>query len=302
MKVLVLGATGFIGGRVARRLVESGHDVTGLARSVDAAARLGFHGIRPLVGDLESTLEEVLDAADRTEAIVFAPQLLLEPEHRVVSVLLDRIAGTDKTFIFTSGTGVLSQRTFGDWSDDTFAETDAFRPAKILARRVDTENLVKAAVGRSIRGIVVRPPLVWGPGDNGNMAMIYASVAKTGAACYVGRGLNCYSNVHVDDLARLFDLAIEKGEPGAVYHAVAGEIPNRWIAEAVASDLGRATRSLTVEESFEVWGKFVTLVVLGASSRSRSPLARQELGWRPVHLDMMAQIGEPRLRALAGLG
>jgi nucleoside-diphosphate-sugar epimerase len=223
----------------------------------------------------------------------------LEPEHAAVAAFLDRMVGTGKTFIFTSGTGVLGQRTGGDWSQDSFAEDDPFTPARSIARRVETEDLVRAAAARGVRGIVLRPPLVWGPGDHGHVASIYRSVARTGAACYVGRGLNCYSNVHIDDLSRLYELALEKGAPGALYHAVAGEIPNRWIAEAVARDLGVEARSLTMEEAFEVWGKFAALIVMGASSRSRSPRARDELGWVPEHLDMLSQIGEPRLRALA---
>jgi nucleoside-diphosphate-sugar epimerase len=145
----------------------------------------------------------------------------------------------------------------------------------------------------------MRPPLIWGPGDHGHMSLIYESVAKTGAACYVGPGLNCYSNVHIDDLARLYELALEKAVAGALYHGVAGEVANRWIAEKVAADLGCKTRSLSLEEAFDVWGKFATLIVMGASSRSRSPRARQELGWVPEHTDLLTQIGEARLRALA---
>jgi nucleoside-diphosphate-sugar epimerase len=68
--------------------------------------------------------------------------------------------------------------------------------------------------------------------------MIYRSVAVRAAACYVGQGLNTYSHVHIDDVTRLFTLALQKGRPGGLYHAVAGEVPKRWIAERVADDLG----------------------------------------------------------------
>lgn len=299
MKVFILGATGFIGGAVAARLIAAGREVSGLARNPDSAARLQAAGLRPVLGDLESDLAPIIAAASDADAVVFAPQLLLEPEHQAVSALLDAIEGKGKTFIFTSGAGVLGQRTEGAWSQDSFAEHDSFVPARTLIRRVETENLVRAAVDRGVRGIVIRPPLIWGPGDHGHVSMIYASVAKTGAACYVGSGLNCYSNVHIDDLSRLYELVLDQGAPGALYHAVAGEIPNRWIAEAVARDLGCETRSVSVTEAFDIWGRFATLIVMGASSRSRSPRSRDELGWRPERLDMLSQVGEPRLRALA---
>jgi nucleoside-diphosphate-sugar epimerase len=295
MKVFVLGATGFIGGAVARRLAASGHEVSGLARTEVAAARLSAAQIAPVLGDLDAGLPAAVETGVQADAVVFAPQLLLEPEHAAVAAFLQALGG--KTFIFTSGTGVLSQRTFGAWSEDTFAEDDPFTPAKTLIRRVETESLVRNAAG--VRGMVVRPPLVWGPGDHGHTAMVYRSVAATGAACYIGPGLNCYSNVHVEDLARLYEKVLENGAAGALYHAVAGEIANRWIAEAVARDLGCPTRSVTVEEAFEIWGRFATLIVMGASSRSRSPRSRNELSWAPEHLDMLSQIGEQRLRALS---
>ncbi len=231
--------------------------------------------------------------------MVFAPQLLLEPEHQAVAALLDRMQGSGKTFIFTSGTGVLGQRTEGGWSQDSFSEYDSFVPARTLVRRVETEDLVRAAEQRGVRGMVIRPPLVWGPGDHGHIANIYRSVAVTGAACYVGPGLNCYSNVHIDDLTDLFERVLDRGVAGALYHAVAGETPNRWIAECVARDLGCETRSVSLTEAFDIWGKFATLIVMAASSRSRAIRAREELGWTPQHADMLSQIGADRLRALA---
>jgi nucleoside-diphosphate-sugar epimerase len=299
MKVFVLGATGFIGGAVAARLAASGHDVTGLARTTAGSDKLRGAGITPVPGDLEEGLAAAVEAGAAADAVIFAPQLLLEPEHAAVSAFLGRLQGSGKTFVFTSGTGVLSQRTEGAWSEDTFAEADDFVPARTLVRRVETENLVRTAVRRGVRGIVVRPPLVWGPGDHGHVASVYRSVAKAGAACYIGPGLNCYSNVHIHDLSRLYELVLEKGTGGALYHAVAGEVPNRWIAEAVARDLGCPTQSVSLTEAFDIWGKFAALIVMGASSRSRSPRARDELGWVPEHLDMLVQIGEPRFREMA---
>jgi nucleoside-diphosphate-sugar epimerase len=299
MKVFVLGATGFIGGAIASRLAASGHEVSGLARNAAGADKLSAAGLTPVLGDLEASLGEAVETGADADAIIFAPQLLLEPEHTAVAAFLDGLEGSGKAFVFTSGTGVLSQRTEGAWSQDSFAEADEFTPARTLVRRVETENLVREAADRGVRGMVVRPPLVWGPDDHGHVASIYRSVAKTGAACYIGAGLNCYSNVHIHDLTRLYELVLDGGVAGALYHAVAGEVANRWIAEAVARDLGCQTQSVSLTEAFEIWGKFAALIVMGASSRSRSPRSRGELGWTPVHLDMLDQIGEPRFRAMA---
>src|SRR3546814_11421310 len=114
--------------------------------------------------------------------------------------MMDRIEGTGKNFIFTSGTGVLSQRTDGDWSEDSFAEEDEFVPSKYIGARKQTEDLVRAAAERGIRAFVVRPPLIWGNGGCPAITNFYKSATKTGAVCYLGRGLHLYSNVHVADL------------------------------------------------------------------------------------------------------
>jgi nucleoside-diphosphate-sugar epimerase len=171
------------------------------------------------------------------------------------------------------------------------------RPNRLPFRAWEAERIVRAAAKRGLRSMVIRPPVIWGPGDNGPVAQVYRSVAATGAACYVGAGLAAYSNVHSADLARLFSIAIERGEAGGLYHAVAGEIPYRWIAEAVARDLGVPTRSLSMDEASDVFGPFGALL-LSACSRSRDPRTRAELGWAPTQHDMLSQIGERRLRAL----
>ncbi|WNV86147.1 NAD-dependent epimerase/dehydratase family protein [Umezawaea sp. Da 62-37] len=296
MTVLVIGATGFVGGGVASHLATDGHDVTGLARTEESTENLVRQGITPLRGGLD----EAVRAAARFDAVVFAAQLEAQQEERVVGDLLDALAGTGKAFLFTSGSGVLLQRTAGAWSEDSFAEDDPFTVEPLAAGRRAVEDLVRSAAGRDVRAMVVRPGLIWGPGDHGHMSMVYRSVALTGAACYVGEGLNTYSHVHIDDVATLFALALAKGSPGALYHAVAGETPNRWIAQAVADDLSRPTRSLTPREATEVWGEFGALI-LAASSRIRAPRTRRELGWSPTRTDMLTMVGDARLRSIAAV-
>ena len=123
------------------------------------------------------------------------------------------------------------------------------------------------------------------------------SVRKTGSACYIGSGLNMYSHIHAEDLGRLFCRVAEDGKNGAVYHAVAGEVPNRWIADTVSRLTGAPTRSISMDEAIDLWGKFAALVVFGVSSRTRSPRSRNELDWEPKHVDMLAA-GEQSLLQL----
>jgi nucleoside-diphosphate-sugar epimerase len=284
VNIFVIGATGFVGSNIVRRLAASGYSVTGFARDTAGAAKVSASGGAPHIGEFDLTLlTELARAADAT---VFAPQLPdQDREYEVVSSLLSALEGTDRGFLFTSGTGVLGQRTDGAWSEDSYAEDDSFVASKGLLRRRETEDLTRAAAGRGVRAMVVRPPLIWGEGYHGFVDQILTSIEKTGAACYIGSGLNLYSHVHVADLAEVYQLAIETGRAGGLYHAVAGELNNRMLAELVARQQGVSTRSVTIAEAIDIWGKFVTLVVLSVCSRSRSPRSRRELGWRPRLLD-----------------
>lgn len=296
--VLVLGATGFVGGGIARHLVRNGYRVSGLARSDVKAAQLTDADIEPVQGDIETDFSAVLAAARAADAVVYAAQIAPQAEQQAVLGLLEALTGSGKSFLFLSGSGVLCQRTNGAWSADSFAEDDAFIPEPLAIARVETERRVRDAAKEGVRAIVVRPPIIWGPGDHGHVSMVYQSVSAIGAACYVGDGLATYGNVHVDDIADLFGRALQSGEAGALHHAVAGETANRWIAEAVARDLSVPTRSVTMTEAAEIWGEFGALI-MSVSSRVRDATSRAALGWSPHHTDMLSEIGEPRLRALA---
>ncbi|MGM0352507.1 NAD-dependent epimerase/dehydratase family protein [Streptomyces sp. ECR3] len=211
MNVFIIGATGFVGGHLARHLIAEGHTVTGLARTESAALTLRARGISPMAADLDTRRAGAVEAALRADAVIYAAQA--DPEHETATVadLTRALTGTGKTLIFLSGSGVLMQRTAGAWSPDTFAEDDPFLPEPLAGSRKAAEDTVLAAVAHGTRAMVVRPGLIWGPGDHGHMSMIYQSVAVVGAAAYIGNGLATYSHVHIDDVTRLFGLAL----PGA---------------------------------------------------------------------------------------
>ncbi|MDB5715698.1 MAG: NAD-dependent epimerase/dehydratase family protein [Sphingomonadales bacterium] len=288
MKIFVIGGTGLIGGHAARAMVAAGHDVSSLARSAEAEAKLKAWGITPIAGDAEDR-EAIARGIEGAETTVFAPALG-DAETVLVDWMMEHMAGRQKSLIFCSGTGVLAQRTSGAWSEDTFAAADDFVSSRALDGRFQLEGRVRSASARGlVRGIVIRPPAVWSHDAPHTLVTgVLDSVRKTGSACYVGQGLNMYSHVHAEDLGEVFRHVAEGGQDGKVYHAVAGEVPNRWIAETVSRLTGAPTRSVTMDEAIELWGKFAALIVFGVSSRSRSPQTRKEFGWEPKHTDMLA--------------
>lgn len=294
MKVFLLGATGYVGSHVGKALVRAGHEITGFVRDATGATRVRSYGATAWVGDL-SDQSRVHAEACAADATIFAPQLFQEEEYASVQGLLKCYRKTEKTFVFTSGTAVFGQRTFGEWSDETFSEYDDFVCNKYLQRRRHTEIMVRAAADDGVRAMVIRPPAIWGYGVHAFVRSILESIGKTGCACYIGKGLNLYTHVHIEDLADLYRRALERGVAGALYHAAGGELNNRTLAEYVARVTGVQTRSITVEQAFDLWGSFAVLATLGVCSRSRSPRSRQELGWKPERTDLGQEILDGKL-------
>lgn len=289
MKIFVIGATGYVGGHVAACLLRGGHEVVGFARDDAGARKISAYGAQPVIGNLADA-SVVHQEALRADATIFAPQLPQDEEYATVERLLQAYRDTGKAFVFTSGTAVFGQRTLGEWSEDTFSEDDEFICSKYLQRRRLTEIMVRAAAQDGIRAMVIRPPAIWGDGVNALVSNIATSIRKTGAACYIGRGLNLYTHVHVSDLADLYCRAVESGSAGALYHAAGGELNNRTLAEYVARVAGVGTRSISMTEAFGIWDKFTVLVVQGVCSRSRCPRSRLELKWRPQRTDLAREI------------
>lgn len=297
MRVLVIGATGYLGIHIVRHLASTGNAVSGLYRADGGDLRIMAAGGAAVHGDL-TDIASVADLARKHDATIYCAQLPLQAEHDAMAALVRAVSGSGHTLIFTSGTGVLSQRTDGVWSEDSFAEDDAFIPSKYIGFRCVTETMVRAAGWTgAARAMVIRPSMIWGNGGCGHIARFHQDATELGEVGYLGAGLNLYSNVHVEDLAALYALALERGVAGALYHAVAGEVNNRTIAEAVARSRGVSARSLDFEEAAQRWGKFLTLIGMATCSRSRAPRSRRELGWMPRRLDLMDDIDHPAYRA-----
>jgi nucleoside-diphosphate-sugar epimerase len=301
MRILLIGATGFTGTVTARRLVERGHDVSGLARSDANEKQLSAAGIGSVRGDFLKP-ETIVPSLPDFDAVICMMRVDLALEFQGIGVLLDALEGTGKRFILTSGTGVMAVKTEGEWDETSHAEDDPITRSPNAGVRVDTENLVRDASRRGVHGMVVRPPLIWGPGGIARSIMCLHASSRSGAIAYLGRGLNMTSNIHVADLAEIFALALERGVPGALYHAVSGEQNWRSIAAEIARLRGLPTRSVGIAEAEALFGKGYTHVVFRCCNRTRCPRTRAELGWipHPDRLDFFAELARPEYMGTSG--
>ena len=106
---------------------------------------------------------------------------------------------------------------------------------------------------------------------------------------YIGEGRNRWPAAHISDVARLYRLAIEKSEPGAIYNAVGEEgVPARDIAETIGRRLKMPVKSITPEEA---GGYFGWLAHLAARDMpASSALTQKKLGWRPTGPGLIADL------------
>lgn len=298
MNILVFGATGYIGSHIARHLSQQGHRVSGFVRDAGSRDSVSQLGAIPVVGDLDDPADLPRLLADQ-QVVIWAAQLMLEDELRITRQMLELLDdGSDRCFLLTSGTSLMSIPTNGYWDERNYAEDDIFEPRRQIAPRLEIEAMVRRAGIGKLRTMVIRPPLVWGNGGCRIIADFYHSARQTGDVCHIGPGLNVYSNVHVDDLAELYRLAIERGRQGGLYFAVSGETSFGVMARAIADALQVKTRAIDIEEGMQIWDRFMARIVLCSCSRQRSPRARDELGWKPAidRLDILGECRNPAYR------
>lgn len=283
MKLLVTGATGYLGSRVVQSLLRRGHQVVGLVRSVEGAERVRAAGAEVALGDLAQPAS-FLPVALRTDGVIHTAfghgadfMAAVEEERRAIGALIEAFARTGKRLVVATATGVVGD-TGPDPVDEDFPGQPDF-PARV---RMAVEKDLTAAAVRGVQAVVVRPAIfVHGHGASQFVPMLVDAARRTGVAGYVGDGSNRIAAVHVDDLAELFVLAAERGEAGRIYNGAGGDIATADLASAIAAgNPGVTATSFTPARAVEAWGAFPAML-LAIDNRASGERARRELDWRP---------------------
>jgi nucleoside-diphosphate-sugar epimerase len=285
MQVFLTGATGYIGTAVADRLRAASHKLTGLARSDTAADQLTAAGIRPVRGDFADPKSVGKAASSADGVISLATTYNPAVDGPAIDAILDALAGSDKPFVYTSGIW-----SHGDTGDVVADETTPPKPAELVQWRQAVEDRVREGAKRGIRTVVIRPAIVYGRGG-GIPAGFVDSARKEGAARYVGTGKNRWPFVHVDDLADLYLLALERAPAGSLLLGVSGPShPVREVAAAASRGAGAGGRTAAwpLEEARKKLGAYADALVLDQQASGRR--AQETLGWQPHQPDVLEDI------------
>jgi nucleoside-diphosphate-sugar epimerase len=285
MRVFLTGATGYIGSAVTERLRAAGHQLSALARSDTAVARLSAADIEPIRGDFADPKSVAAGARGADGVISLATTYDAAVDGPAVDAILEALAGSNKPFIYTSGIW-----SHGDTAGKVVDESSPPNPAPLVAWRQGVEDRVLSGARRKVRTVVIRPAIVYGRGG-GIPAGFVESARKEGAAQFVGTGENRWPFVHVDDLADLYLLALENAPPGTLLLGVSGEAhPVRDVAAAASRGAGANGRvkAWSLEDARKKLGVYADALVLDQQASGRR--AQQLLGWQPHRADVLEDI------------
>lgn len=281
MHVLLIGASGFIGGAVALRLVREGLTVCALVRDAAKSGRLEAAGLSTCAGSLDDA-PSLARAIEQVEAVINTA----DSDHAAgVQAILRAIEGTGKTFIHTSGISVVADYAAGADGSAVIDETTAFEPISERAARHAIDLAVRGAAAGGSRTMVICCPLIygapaWPERESVQLPHLVRDARQRGVAYYVGAGLARWSHAHVDDIAEAFAAALAKGQAGALYYPENGEIAWGELAALIGRVLGVPAGSWSLDEAIEAWGPR-TLWTYSSNARTRGRRIRAELGWAP---------------------
>ncbi len=220
--VMVTGSAGFIGRSLTSHLSKIGRAVVGVDRVTESASVGDV-----LCCDLTSLREDGFPAHLRPQTIIHLAAVCKEPGYPWRDYYANNAEATRRLCQAADGAGVRNiiftstMMTFaaGDWrrSESDFCDPDtAYGCSKLQAEEI-LRAWQAAQPGRRLR--IVRPGVVFGPGDEGNMRRLIHALHRRRFA-YIGRQNTLKGCIYIKDMVRLLVQLIDDDGPHDTYHAV----------------------------------------------------------------------------------
>lgn len=244
-RVVLTGATGFIGARVLAALVSAGAEVQAVVRSARGAAAVEAAGAWPATVRLTdpAAMRRVLDGAEALVHFAYDIRAGAGPNLAVFRTLLDAAVDTGTARIVHASSVVV----YDGWPDRDIDETapisrpggGAYREAKIAME----ERLMQGPLPAAI----LQPTIVYGPRSGQWTDRLAGALAGGGYVLPEPDGI-CNA-VHVDDVARAALCALALEDLGRERFLISGPEPVRWhqLLEGYAAIVGGALRREPVE-------------------------------------------------------
>jgi nucleoside-diphosphate-sugar epimerase len=296
MKVVLTGATGFIGSHVLAELQEHGHEVTAFARDASQADILADRGATSTVVDLSDRAAVVSVLRDAEAAIHTASPgdaTSADLDSAVLDAAIEAFAGTGKPYLHISGVWIYG-------NNPSVNEQSPIDSPPLVAWKEPIERRVLDA--RDMRGVVIVSSAAYGDGAGGIPGLLLGSPQDdTGNLIMLGNGQQHWSTVHVADLANFFRLVLEHDSARGRY--VIGDGQNPTVAElteaaAVAASARGAVPGSEDEAKARLGDYFAEVLLLDQGTVAAK--ARAELGWAPSHPGLVNELREGSYRKVTG--
>ncbi len=253
MKFLITGASGFVGGNLARLLKERGHSVVALVRrSSNRKALEAMGGIQLAFGDLATGegLDSALVGIDCVQHVAGVTKAWTESEYQRgnaegTRLLCQAMARCEKPprLVYCSSLAAAGPAMVGK----PRLEDEEAAPVSIYGRSKLGGELAARQYADRVPTVIVRPPFVYGPGDSVNLPPLMA-MARFGLYLKAGLGPKHFSFIHVHDLCEGLLAAALKGrtlspeDPTAGVYFLADPTPYSWeqFCETLSEALGKS--------------------------------------------------------------
>src|SRR6267143_4535308 len=297
MRYLITGATGFVGGRIARRLREQGHEVVALARNPTKAGELRSIGAEVHPGDVtdKESMRKPMTGVDGVFHVAGwfkfggrdradAERTNVEGTRNVLELMTE--LGVPKG-VYTS-TIVVFGDTHGKVVDETYRHDGPWLTEYERTKWKAHYEVAEPMIRKGLPLVIAQPGVVYGPGDTSRIRPMLLQYLK-GRLRAVPQDV-AQSWTYIDDVADGHLRAMERGRPGESYirggpsHTLiaAFEIAERITGIPAprfhpSPRFLRAVAAVTRSE----WLR----VAAGVTYLASSAKARRELGYEPRSLD-----------------
>ena len=301
-KVVVTGAAGFVGGAVCHRLLEAGFDVVGVVRSSDQVERLKPKVIPAIAGTLgrQKSTSAYLTGAEVVVHLAARVHVMKDVSMDPLSAFrLANVAATEhlakqaassgcRRLVYVSTSKVNGESTAQGMA---FTEQDVSNPQDPYAISKSEAELAvrRISQGTGMEIVVLRPPLVYGPGVKGNFLTMLRAIKRGVPLPFLGV-VNRRSLISVDNLADAIACCVtHKSATNKTFLVSDGyDVSTPELVAELATCLNVPTRLFSMPESLlrfagKLTGKDQELDRLIGSLVVDSSKIRCELGWSPPH-------------------
>ena len=242
MKYFLTGATGFVGGALAKKLCEAGHEVHASVRTPDKAKELQDLGVKVFKGDVtnKESMREPMSGVDGVFHVAGWYKVGTKDKSDGEKV---NIQGTRNVLelmqelkiprgVYTS-TLAINSDTHGQLVDETYRfkgkHLSEYDRSKAVAH-----DIAKEFIAKGLPLVIVQPGLIYGPGDTSSLRVSLLNLLKEQLPVLPLQTAQCWA--HVEDVAEGHILAMEKGKVGESYF-ICGERYRTYDAFKLASEI-----------------------------------------------------------------